>query len=349
MRFIVAILIFSFIIIFHEFGHFLLAKLNGVTVLEFSLGMGPRLFSFVRGGTRWSLKLLPLGGSCMMLGEDGEDEQVEGSFSAKPAWRRILIVAAGPVFNFILAWIMSAVIIGSFGYDKPEILAVSEGLPAEAAGLLPGDVITSINGSRVYLYREVADYTDFHQRLYASGKPVTIGYTRDGEKGEVSIVPVDSGTGRYVLGISGNSNMRTRAGILKTALYSCLEVRYWIRTTFMSLRMLVTGSVSLNDMTGPVGVVSIIGDTYQESLQDGAFYVFLNMLNIAILLSANLGVMNLLPIPALDGGRLIFLLVELVRRKRIDPDTEAKIHIAGFMLLMVLMVVVMFNDIRRLF
>ncbi len=283
-----------------------------------------------------------------MLGEDGENTEAEGSFSSKPAWRRILIVAAGPVFNFILAWLLSAVIIGCYGIDRPEILAVSEGYPAAEAGLMAGDMITSINGERIWLYREVADYTEYNQKLYAGGSPVVIGYERDGEKGEVSLVPVDSGTGRYILGISGNINNRTREGILGIALYSCLEVRYWIRTTFKGLALLVTGGVSLNEMSGPVGIVDIIGDTYEESRKDGAFYVFLNMMNIAILLSANLGVMNLLPIPALDGGRLLFLVVECVRRKRIDPETEAKIHIAGFMLLMVLMVFIMFNDIRRL-
>lgn len=350
MSIILALLIFSLIVIIHELGHFLLAKFNGVTVTEFSLGMGPRLLSTVKGGTRYSWKLLPFGGSCMMLGEDGEEVEgsQEGTFGSKSVWARISVIAAGPIFNFILAFVLSIFIIGSIGFDEPVIRWVNEGYPAAEAGLQAGDEIISINGKRIRLYRELSNYTLFHQKQLSKGEPMEIVYEREGQRHTVELTPVNDGTGRYVFGYGGDTNYRTKATPLQVLEYSAYEVKYWIESTFSSLGMLFQGNVTLDDMSGPVGVVEMIGETYEQSQSDGAFYVWLNMLNMAILLTANLGVMNLLPIPALDGGRLVFLLLEAVRKKQIDPETEAKIHFAGLMALMVLMVVIMFNDVKKI-
>ena len=310
---------------------------------EFSLGMGPRLISTVKGGTRYSLKLLPFGGSCMMLGED-EATTEEGSFASKSVWTRISVIAAGPIFNFILAFVLSVIIIGSIGVDKPVILAVSEGFPAAEAGIQKGDTILKMNGTKIRLSREVTNYVTFHQ-----GEDVTFVYEHEGEERTVTLSPEQNEGGRYIFGLSTVSSYREKVGAWETLKYSAYEVKYWIQTTISSLKMLFTGQVGLNDMSGPVGVVTIIGDTYKESAADGGFYIWLNMLNISILLTANLGVMNLLPLPALDGGRLVFLIIEAIRRKRIDPEKEGMVHFVGLMLLMVLMIVVMFNDIRKLF
>ena len=163
MSIIIALLIFSLIVLFHEFGHFLLAKKNGITVVEFSLGMGPRLLSFDKGGTKYSWKLLPFGGSCMMLGED-EGTMEPGAFAAASVWARISVIAAGPVFNFILAFVLSMFIIGSIGYDKPVILQVSDGYPAAEAGLKEGDIVKKINHSNIHVAREVTNYVTFHQK-----------------------------------------------------------------------------------------------------------------------------------------------------------------------------------------
>ena len=341
MSIVIALLVFSVIILFHEFGHFLLAKLNKITVVEFSLGMGPRLLSFEAGGTRYSWKLLPFGGSCMMLGEDGEEEE-EGSFGSKSVWARMSVIAAGPIFNFLLAFIMALFIVGNLGYDVPVLLNVTEGMPAADAGLQAGDRIVKMNGKRIHLYREVQNYSMFHQ-----GETVIFQYERDGELHEATVTP-ELTNGSYKYGIGGNINYRQKTNVLETLEYSAYEVYYWIDTAVSSLGLLFKGGVQLDDMSGPVGVVDAIGTTYQESRDEGAFYVWMNLLNIAILLSANLGVMNLLPIPALDGGRLIFLIVEAIRRRRVEPELEAKIHFAGLMLLMLLMVVVMFNDVKKL-
>lgn len=343
MKIVIALLIFSLIILIHELGHFLLAKMNKVTVVEFSLGMGPRLLSTVWGGTRYSLKLLPFGGSCMMLGED-EATMEPGSFASKSVWARISVIAAGPIFNFILAFLLSLFIVGSIGYDAPVVLKVTEGSPAAEAGLQAGDTVLKMNGTTIHVSREVSNYTTFH-----TGEAVQMVWEHEGERKEALIVPREDDSGKVRLGISTSSNYRIKGTAWDTIKYSAYEVRYWIITTLESLKMLFKGQVGINDMSGPVGVVDVIGDTYEESKSDGAFYVWLNMLNISILLTANLGVMNLLPIPALDGGRLVFLLVEAVRRKRIDPEKEGMIHFVGLMALMLLMVVVMFNDIKKLF
>ena len=347
MRILVAILIFSLIILFHEFGHFLLARRNGIVVEEFSLGMGPRLWAFQGKETRYSVRILPFGGACFMKGEDLADLS-DGTFGSKSVWARISVVAAGPVFNFILAWVCAMIIIGNIGYDAPVILGVSEGFPAEEAGLRPMDEIVSLNGRRVHFYREISDYVTFHQESMSSGRPVEIEYLRDGELNRTELVPADNGNGRYIFGISGSSGYRVKAGFTKTVKYGALEVKYWIGAVLSGLRMIFSGGVSLNDVAGPVGVVDMIGETYEESRTDGAYYVILNLLNITVLLSANLGVMNLLPLPALDGGRLLFLLVEAVRRKRISQEVEGRIHLAGMALLMALMMLILFNDIRKL-
>ena len=161
MSIILALFIFSLIIIIHELGHFLLAKYNGVTVLEFSLGMGPRILSTVKGGTRYSWKLLPFGGSCAMLGED-EATTEEGSFGSKSVWARISVIAAGPIFNFILAFLLSLFIIGSIGYDAPVISYVGEGTPAAEAGIQVGDRILKMNNQKIHVAREITGYTLYH-------------------------------------------------------------------------------------------------------------------------------------------------------------------------------------------
>ena len=346
MKIILALLIFSLIVLFHEFGHFLLAKRGGIGVTEFSLGMGPRLFSKQIGETRYSVKLLPFGGSCMMVGEDGESNE-ENSFGSKSVWTRISVVAAGPIFNFILAFFLSLFIVGSIGYDAPDIVAVMDGYPAAEAGMQPGDRIVQMNKTHIHVYREVSLYMQMHQ-----GETVTVTYERNDQRHAVTLEPKMSEYGTYLLGFQG-SGMRTKGNIFQTIYYSAYEVKYWISTTLKSLAMMFQGQVSADDISGPVGIVNTIGETYEASKSDGGFYVWLNMLNISILLSANLGVMNLLPIPALDGGRIFFVLVNAViylfSRRSIPAKYEGYVHTAGFLLLIALMVVVAFHDVWKIF
>ncbi len=429
MSLLIAVLIFSLVIIVHELGHFLFAKLSGITVVEFSLGMGPRLLSREWHGTRYSLKLLPFGGSCAMLGEDTEEEELEGSFNAASVWKRILVVGGGPLFNILLAFILSVVIVASIGYNPALVLYVEEGSAAEAAGLQvddviteyqgyhidlggdlyvystfhplglgeplsmkvnrdgeeleisftpdiseryllgfnrspdsmeveslipgmpledagvePGDLITSINGVKISNDQEYTDYITEHP---LTGEKVKVTYMRDGLEYEVTVVPgiyqeVDTGYSANVNGVIPTEGL----GIIR---YALLDIKYMIRTTLFSVGQLLTGGLGVRDLSGPVGVVDAIGDTYEQSRSEGALMLWMNMINMAVLLSANLGVMNLLPLPALDGGRLVFLALEAIRRKPLNRRVEGMIHFAGLMLLMVLMVVVMYNDILKLF
>lgn len=428
MSIILAILIFSVLVLFHEFGHFLFAKLSHITVLEFSLGMGPRLFSFEKGGTKYSLKLLPLGGSCMMEGED-EDNDNPGSFNNAPIAGRIATVAAGPVFNFILAFVVSMIVVGMTGYSLPVVSSLEAGSAAEMAGLKEGDQITSFDGYGTSIADELYTYLALEG---LDGSPVTVEYVRDGEKGSLTYTP-DSEE-KYMLGFSyyndeseakigsvtldgamykaglqagdviceingtvinsgkelqdymdayemDGSEMKIsyirgdkvksvsvaptvmtyarlgfnylsdyeKAGFGEMIRYGFSEMKYWVKTTILSLKMLITGKVSVNELSGPVGIVSTIDSTYEESKSYGLTAMVATMLNMMILLSANLGVMNLLPIPALDGGRLVFLIIEAIRRKPIDREIEGKIHFAGFALLMMLILYVSVHDVMKLF
>ena len=248
------------------------------------------------------------------------------------------------LFGTIRLKYLALIVIGTAGFDRPEVKGVMEGYPAEEAGLQAGDIIKEINGKNIHIYREVSVYTLFH-----SNENLEVTYERDGEEYTCTISPkYNEEAGRNLFGIYGNT-MRERGNIFETIKYSVYEVKYWIEVTMDSLKMLVTGRVSVNELSGPVGIVKNIGDTYDESKSAGTLSVVLTLINYSIMLTANLGIMNLLPLPALDGGRLVFLIIEAVRKKRVDPDKEGMVHFVGLMLLLALMVLVMFNDIRKLF
>ncbi|MDD3413578.1 MAG: RIP metalloprotease RseP [Lachnospiraceae bacterium] len=343
MKIFLFLIIFTVIILVHEMGHFLLGKKNGIGVVEFSLGLGPTICGFTRNGTKYSLKLLPFGGACMFEGEDGISDS-STAFPNVSVWGRIATVAAGPIFNFILAFFLSLFVIGSMGYDAPIIADVMEGYPASQAGIQAGDQIVKLDHSKINVYREISMYTQFHE-----GNSVEVTYKRDGKNYQTTLTPqYNKEEGRYLFGFNGSIG-RVKGNPLQVIQYSAYEVKYWITITFKSLGMLVSGKVSRDDISGPVGVAKVVGDVYDASKTDGAYYVWLNMMNIAILLTANLGVMNLLPLPALDGGRLVFLIIEAIRRKRVDPQKEGMVHFVGLMALMALMVFIMFNDISKFF
>lgn len=341
---ILAILVFSLIVFFHELGHFLLAKKNKIRVDEFAIGMGPKLISKQIGETVYCIKLLPLGGSCMM-GEDTDDVS-EGSFNSKSVWARISVIAAGPIFNFILAFVFSVIIIGFTGYSAPIIGEVVEGTVAAEAGLQAGDEIVKMNNKRIVVWDDITYYG-----LFNPGKTVEFQVERDGEKKTIEMTPVWSEEDqRHLYGFK-SQGFNQKANFGQMIKYGAYEVKMMIETTLKSLKMLFNGQASVKDLSGPVGIVDMTNDVYEETTKDGggALEVFLNMLVIGVLLSANLGVMNLLPLPALDGGRLIFLFIEAIRGKRVPPEKEGIIHMVGIILLLALMAFVMFNDIVKLF
>lgn len=451
MNIVVALLIFTVIVVAHEFGHFLLAKKNGVGVPEFSVGMGPRIITVAKTKegfkcrffcsqkvfegqedwqdvTKYSWKLLPIGGSCAMIGED-EDNDSEDSFNSKGKWARFSIVFAGPLFNFILAFVLSIIILACNGIDLPKVEYLYDNQPAQKAGVELGDTVKSVDGHKITIGREIDTYLQLHP---LTGEDIDIVVERDGEEKTITIDPnyetylfgfsylpqktnktevsaisegkpfekagikegdtivsvdgtkVSNGEelketmdqknvdGREVkfeierdgetkvyavtpepyktktLGLyaAGDVKGGNAIDILK---YSVVEVKYWIETTVASLGQLITGKLSVKNLSGPVGIVDTVGTVIDESSKVGMNQVVLNMLVMSVLLSANLGVMNLLPLPALDGGRLLFIIIEAIRRKPIDKEKEGYVHFAGFVLLMLLMVFVMYNDIARIF
>lgn len=346
---ILFIVIFGAIVIAHEFGHFLLAKANGIHVVEFAVGMGPNLVSVKKGDTRYSLKLLPIGGACMFEGEDGleseDGKSDEGSFLKATVWGRISTVAAGPLFNFILAFIIAFIIVNMAEIRDSVAEQVVEGGAAEAAGLRDGDRILSINGERIRLYQEISLYLQVSYR----GGALEVGYERDGAKGTVVLTPqYDDTLGRYLLGVTNSEPVELKG--LETFAYAWYEMRYCVKSTYKSLGMLFRGQVNRQDVAGPVGIaVNVVGKTYETTKVYGWRMVLPNMLNIVLMLSVNLGIINLLPIPALDGGRLVFLLIEVVRGKPVPPEKEGMVHFVGLMFFMILMVFVFFNDITNIF
>ena len=356
---IALLLILGAVIFVHEFGHFLLAKKNGVGVIEFSIGMGPRIFSTVYHGTRYSLKWIPFGGSCRMLGDDSgivdpDAEPItdtEHCFENKSVWARISVIAAGPVFNFLLAYVLAVVVIGSAGSDKPIITRLVDGYPAQEAGLQPGDRIVKINKEPIHLYRDLQLYLMLHP-----GETLNVTYVRDGEKATAVIEPKFSEEDQsYLMGIYGGG--RYSLNWYETLQYSWYELRYNVLAVVKSLGMVFTGDLPVTSFSGPVGIATTVDDivtevneaTVNESFQDRAASMILTLLNFMVLLSANLGVMNLLPIPAMDGGRLVFLIIEAVRGKAVPKEKEAVVHIAGFIFLFLFMIFILFNDIHRIF
>lgn len=352
MTLVLFIIIFGVVVIAHEFGHFLLAKANGIHVVEFAVGMGPNLVSVKKGDTKYSLKLFPIGGACMFEGEDGlnekEGEPGEGSFNKAGVWGRISTVAAGPLFNFILAFIIAFIMVnmtGIIAIRNPVATQVVEGGGAETAGLQDGDVILSINGEKIKLYQEITLYMQTSYR----GGDLEVVCERGGEKFATVLTPqYDEQTGKYMLGIL-NADFVEPKGV-ETLKYAWYEMRFSVKATYKSLGMLFRGQVGREDVAGPVGIaVNVVGKTYDEAKNYGWESVLLSMLNITLMLSVNLGILNLLPIPALDGGRLVFLLVEVIRGKPIPPEKEGMVHFIGLMFFMVLMVIVFFNDLVNIF
>ncbi len=350
MTFILFLLIFTIVVVVHEFGHYLIGTVNGIHATEFSVGMGPELFHFNKRGTRFSWKLLPLGGACSFEGlneiPDPNDpapaEYKEGSFPAAGVWARIATIFAGPLFNVILGFLLAMIVVSYTGADRPVIASIMEDSAAEEAGLQEGDEILSVNGTRVHLYREVS----LESSLNEDGEDMTLKIRRDGETFEVTLTPRYSETDkRYYMGIVGGAYSDCNA--LEVVRYGYYETRYVARSVVKSLSLLIRGKLGVDSISGPVGIASMVGETYTEAKGYGVKVVVLTMMNFIVLLSVNLGVMNLLPLPALDGGRLIFLIVELFRGKPVPPEKEGIVHFIGFVLLMILAVFVFYNDIQH--
>ena len=408
------ILIIGLVIFIHEFGHFLAAKRHKVGVIEFSIGLGPKMFSFVRKGTRYSVKWIPFGGYCMMQGDEsflaegalsddsksgrktmaekavvqnveietegGKPEEVTGeetpavpeteakeelkteektdigddehAFNKKSVWVRILVIAAGPLFNFLLALVLAIVLIAMVGTTTTELGAVAGSYPAEEAGLRAGDVITKLDHTNVHLFKDITLYMAMH-----SGEALEVTYVRGNETKTTTLTPrYSEEDGRYLIGIMAK-NRQDHLNIGEVLKYGWYEFSYNTGVVIKSLGMLFTGKASFNDLSGPVGMAGMVNeivegveqDTEGEPFWTKVYWILVNLISFTVLISANLGIMNLLPIPGLDGGRLIFLIIEAIRGKPVPKKHEGIVTLIGFALLLLLMVAVFFNDIRKVF
>jgi len=385
MKIIIGLLMLCVIVIAHEFGHLIFAKINHIEVKEFWIGFGPQIFGFTKGNTRYVLRAIPLGGACVFENDMPEDEQeddTEGkaaesdgieaneantennqetaekevhydkkgrrliSLNEASAIAKILTLIAGPLFNFIMAFLLGIIVMAFSYVPSPKIVDVTPGAPAAQAGLIAGDEIIKINGSKVYLYPEISLAIQT-----GIGKPLEVVYERNGAKYKTTMIPeLNEEYGYYMIGVSfGDESEYTNRNAFTIMSGSLKYVRYMVKMTYLSFNMLISGRASVKDMSGPIGVVSIVSSEYDAAAKVSPLAIVVSMVNIAVLISANLGVINLLPFPALDGGRLIFAFYELITGRKVDARIEGIVHFIGSALLILLMVIVMYNDVARLF
>ena len=338
---IFAAVFFCIIIVIHEFGHFIVAKLCGIRVDEFAIGMGPVIYKKQGKETLFSLRLLPIGGFCSM-GEDIDDDDPD-SFRKKPVLSKMAVIAAGAVMNLILGFILSVVLLLVDGkVTSFEIVWFSDDAVSPQYGLQMHDNIVKINGVRIFSAKDIT-----YQLGNDEDGIIDFVVKRNGENVRLDNVHFDTktdpDTGKRTL-IYDFKVQRIDVTAENLLPYAFKNSVYYGRIVLMSLRDIIRGKYGINDLQGPIGIVTTIGGVAEESGFDLSF-----LLDIATLVTINIGIFNLLPVPALDGGRLVFLIVEAIRRKTMKAETEGMIHFVGFALLMVLMVVVTFNDVKNIF
>lgn len=341
---LIAIFAFGLLITVHELGHYITARIFGVTVYEFSIGMGPAMVTYTSKKTniKYSLRVFPFGGYVSMAGEDEESDD-PNSFDKKPAWQRFIVTAAGGVVNLLFGTLLTfAVVLSSAPLGSTKIHSYPEQsgyeISSEESGLMPGDVILAVNGSRVHVVNDLA-YEIMHDAGYG---PVDVRILRGGEEMTLSVTfpsIVSAGTRVGRLDFIVQAEDMTVGNVLKHTLYRSLST---VKMVWESLVDLVSGRYGMEAVSGPVGVAG--------ALSDAAATDVVQLIYLVALISINLGVVNLLPLPALDGGRLLFLLIEMVaRRPVLAKKYEALIHGIGIMILLGFMILVTFKDIFSFF
>ncbi len=346
---LLAILLLGILIMVHEFGHFAVARLCGIAVKEFSLGFGPVIWQHKskKSDTTFSIRPIPMGGYCMFYGDTDDDpndstKDDPRNYNKAPVWKRMLSVLAGPGMNFVLAFVVAIALMGVYGAvaTTPVVQEVKAGMPAAEAGLQAGDIFVRVNQTEV----ENGTVQDVSNAIGAdaSSAPVEITVLRDGQEQTFTVTPqYDSELERYRVGVTiaqGYEKMPA-SSILPSAWSLCKQASVAI---VESLGKLFTTGEGLNDAAGPVGVVSLVA----QQTQQGGLEIYLYLL---VILSINLGLMNLIPIPGLDGSRLIFMLIEAIRRKPVNQKIEAGVHLCGYVLLFGIMIFFTFKDVLRLF
>ena len=325
---IAAILLFCLLVASHEFGHYASAKLLGVRVNEFSIGMGPLLWQKTKGETEYSIRALPIGGYCKIEGEDGDSED-DRSFGKKPWWAKVIILAAGAFMNFVLCIVLLTLIFWYSGAYSTTLAGVSDGFPAQEAGIQAGDRIVAIDGKEYDDWMAVVDAIDASE-----GRPMTFTVERDGHTYDYTISAVQS-EGRWLMGITCKLVHSPGQAVVQ----SFETTRNTMRAMGQFFVQLFTGKASGDDVVGVVGIVSMIGEQ--------AKFGIVNVIYLMAIISLNLGMVNLLPLPALDGGRILFVFIRLITRDKIGDKAEGITHAIGMILLLALMAFLVFRDVNR--
>ncbi len=338
MKIVLAILVFGVIVVVHECGHFFAARLCGVKVNEFAIGMGPAIFKKQGKETLFSVRLLPIGGFCSMEGEN-EDSDAEGAFNSKSPVKRLLVISAGAIMNIILGFFLAVIVtLVSGKIVTNEIVYFTDNAVSSSSGLELGDKIVRINGKKIFtandivyqLRNDVDGIIDM--QVIRNGKLISL----DNVKFTLSL---NTKTGKQVINIDFRvaSVKCTAANLLPHAFRKTVSTA---RLIWISLVDMISGKYGFNDIQGPVGIVSAIGEAASVDISE--------LLDFMMLITVNVGIFNLLPLPALDGGRIAFIVAEIIRRKPVPPEREGLVHFVGFALLMVMMLAVTFNDIMRI-
>ena len=349
---IIGVLLFGLIIFVHEFGHFFTAKLSHVRVNEFALGMGPKLFSFIRGETEYALRLLPIGGFCAMEGEDEESDDPH-AFGRRPVWQRIIVVAAGGIMNILFAVVlMTCLTAQKDTFGTTQIARFSDETSAfAAAGIQAGDYIAEINGYAVNTDQDLSfalsmasvgvesDTTQLDIKVRRGGETIEF------EDVTVRLVEESDGLRHIVLDLYIVGEARTFWNVLPKSFADTVST---VRMVYASLFGLITGRFGFNELAGPVGTAQAVTQVASAGLEVSFGAGVSNIVYMMVVIAVNLGIVNLLPLPALDGGRLVFLLIELIFRRSVPAKYEGWVHAGGFALLILLMVAITFQDIIRI-
>lgn len=340
------ILILGVIVLVHEFGHFIFSKMFGIYVYEFAIGMGPKLFSWKKEGgeTEYSIRLIPIGGFCSLAGE-GNDEDgklpKDRLLQSKPAWQRFLVMFFGAGNNFILAILLLFVIACIWGAPNtvPIIKSVDKDMPASLTTLAPGDIITKVNGNKIKTNDDLSIYI----QISKENEPIVMeAKSTDGSIKTVEVTPkIEEVDGNKVYRIGIRLDDTIKRGFLDIIGYTYKRTVSLFKQMFITLGGLFTGQIGVKQLSGPVGIYNIVGAQARRGVED--------VLALIALLSINVGFINLLPLPAFDGGRILFLIIEKIKGSPVKPETENMIHNIGFFLLLALMLYVTFNDIIKLF
>ncbi len=360
MYIIAAILIFGILIAVHELGHFLAAKACGVRVNEFSIGMGPAIFHKTKGETEYSLRILPIGGYCAMEGEDDASDDPR-ALEKQGFWKKLLIFFAGAAMNFLTGFvIMLCLYAGAQGFYTAEIVKLDPAFPQQGEnGLMPGDVIWAINGERIYLKDDVSTVLGVIDRGEDGAIEMTVRRGTEKLTRTLTLQTYTNEAGEEYRAYGFTYGGIVEATPLVRLQYSWYNTLDFVRLVRLSLKMLANGSAGLDDLRGPIGIVSTIKDVGEEAQeeaekndQNGFAAAAESILYFGALIAVNLAVMNLLPLPALDGGKVLFLLVNTAAlalfKRQIPPKYENAIHMAGFALLMALMLFITFHDVMKL-